>query len=75
MASIIYGVSRNGRRRVVYLPKEKPILKKEKPKAICSHFSYAHTQMIILHRDSSSLRTLGKLTRKDPKIYGYLRKR
>ena len=65
MASMIYGVIKNGRRGIGYVPKEKPISKpKEKPKALNSHFSHAYTQ--------SFLRTLGELTRNYPKRYGYL---
>lgn len=45
MASIIHGVSRNGKIGLGYVPKEKYISKpKEKPKALNSHFSYAYTQ-------------------------------
>lgn len=45
VASMIYGVIKNGIRGIAYVPEEKPISKpKAKPKALYSHFSYAHTQ-------------------------------
>lgn len=71
---MIYGVNRNGRRRIGYVPKEKPISKpKEKPKALYSYFSYAHTQNDYSAQRPRFSKNSGRTNQKGPKIYEYLR--
>lgn len=102
MASMIYGISRNGTRGISYDSDEESTSEKDdKPKTIHSHFpplgnkmvlclkvkcfknlrlkqklilvSTMHTCTIILHRNPNLSKTLGRLTKKDLKSFGYLR--
>lgn len=69
MDSMIYVVSRNGRKGIGYVPKEQLILKpKEKPKALYSHFYYAHTQNDYVAQRPDLSKNSGSTNQKGPKM-------
>lgn len=68
MNSMINGVSRNERREISYVPKEKPTLKpKAKPKTLYFHFSYAYKQHDYSSQKPKITKNSGRTNQKRPK--------
>lgn len=74
---MIYGVSRNDKRGIGYVPPKhsrvKPNSKQKatKPKSIYSHFIYGYTHDYVAQKPK--VKKNSRKTNKDPKGYGYLK--